>query len=98
MTRQVADLLRIPATHVLIAATGVIGVPLPMDKVRAALPKLVKALSPQGGRAAAEAIMATDPRPKEAALRVAVSGRSVTLGGIARGPGMLEPHLATVFC
>jgi glutamate N-acetyltransferase/amino-acid N-acetyltransferase len=98
MTRTVADLLRIPPTHVLIASTGVIGVPLPMDKVRAALPKLVKALSPQGGRAAAEAIMTTDTRPKEAALRLEVNGRSVTMGGIAKGVGMLEPHLATMFC
>jgi glutamate N-acetyltransferase/amino-acid N-acetyltransferase len=98
MTKTVADLLRIPPTHVLIAATGVIGVPLPMDKVRAALPRLVKALSPQGGRAAAEAIMTTDTRPKEAALRVEVNGRVVTMGAIAKGVGMLEPHLATMFC
>jgi glutamate N-acetyltransferase/amino-acid N-acetyltransferase len=98
MTRMVADLLGIPPTHVLIAATGVIGVPLPMDKVRVALPRVVKALSPQGGRAAAEAIMTTDTRPKEAALRVEVNGRSVTMGAIAKGVGMLEPHLATMFC
>jgi glutamate N-acetyltransferase/amino-acid N-acetyltransferase len=98
MTRQVADLLRIPAAHILIAATGVIGVPLPMDKIRAALPKLVKSLSPQGGRAAAEAIMTTDTRVKEAALRVDVNGRPVTMGGIAKGVGMIEPHMATMFC
>ena len=98
MTRITGDLLRIPPTHVLIAATGVIGVPLPMDKIRAALPRLVKALSPQGGRAAAEAIMTTDTRPKEAACRVEVGGRPVVIGGIAKGVGMLEPHLATMFC
>ena len=98
MAKTVADLLRIPTAHVLIAATGVIGVPLPMDRVRAALPKLVKALSPQGGHAAAEAIMTTDTRPKEAALRLEVNGRTVTLGGIAKGVGMIEPHLATMFC
>jgi glutamate N-acetyltransferase / amino-acid N-acetyltransferase len=98
MTKQVGDLLRIPPTHILIAATGVIGVPLPMDKIRAALPKLVKSLSPQGGRAAAEAIMTTDTRVKEAALRVDVNGRPVTMGGIAKGVGMIEPHMATMFC
>jgi glutamate N-acetyltransferase / amino-acid N-acetyltransferase len=98
MTKLVGDLLRIPARHVLIAATGVIGVPLPMDKIRAALPKLAKSLSPQGGREAAEAILTTDTRPKEAALRVDVNGRAVTLGGIAKGVGMVEPHLATMFC
>jgi glutamate N-acetyltransferase/amino-acid N-acetyltransferase len=83
---------------VLIAATGVIGQPMPMDKVRPALPKLVKALSPQGGRSAAEAIMTTDTIAKEAALRVDVGGRPVTIGGIAKGVAMLEPHLATMFC
>ena len=98
MTRTVGELLRIKPNQVLIAATGVIGQPLPMDKIRAALPKLVKALSPQGGRSAAEAIMTTDTRLKEAALRVEVGGRPITIGGIAKGVGMLEPHLATMFC
>jgi glutamate N-acetyltransferase/amino-acid N-acetyltransferase len=98
MTRTAGELLKIPAKHVLIAATGVIGVPLPMDKIRSALPKLVKSLSPKGGRNAAEAIMTTDTRPKEAALRVEVNGRPVTIGGIAKGVAMLEPHLATMFC
>src|SRR5256712_363661 len=98
MAQLVGELLRIPASHVLVASTGIIGVPLPMDKVRAALPKLAKSLSPQGGRAAAEAILTTDTKPKEAALRLEVDGRPVTLGGIAKGAGMLEPHLATMFC
>src|SRR3989442_4024668 len=98
MTRLVGELLRIPANHVLIASTGVIGVPLPMDKIRAALPKLAKSLSPQEGRPAAEAILTTDTRTKEAALRVEVGGRPVTIGGNAKGVGMLEPHLSTMFC
>jgi glutamate N-acetyltransferase/amino-acid N-acetyltransferase len=98
ITGIVGELLRISAKQVLIGATGVIGVPLPMDKIRSALPKLVKSLSPQGGRAAAEAIMTTDTRPKEAALRLEVNGRPVTLGGIAKGVGMIEPHMATMFC
>jgi len=98
MARLAGELLRIPATQVLVAATGVIGVPLPMDRIRAALPKLVKSLSPRGGRPAAEAILTTDTRTKEAALRVELGGRSVTIGGIAKGVGMLEPHLATMFC
>jgi glutamate N-acetyltransferase / amino-acid N-acetyltransferase len=98
ITRLAGELLRIPPKHVLIGATGVIGVPLPMDKVRAALPRLVKSLSPQGGRAAAEAIMTTDTRPKDAALRVEVGGRPVTIGAIAKGVGMIEPHMATMFC
>src|SRR4029077_7634911 len=98
MTRITGELLRIPPRQVLIASTGVIGQPLPMDKIRAGLPKLVKGLSPQGGRLAAEAIMTTDTRPKEAALRGDVAGRLVPVGGIAKGVGMLEPHMATMFC
>ena len=98
MTRLCGELLRIPAEHVVIAATGVIGVPLPMDKIRAALPKLAKALSPQGGKSAAEAILTTDTRAKEAALRVDVNGRPVTFGAMAKGVGMIEPNLATMLC
>jgi len=98
ITKTVGELLRIKPNQVLIAATGVIGQPLPMDKIRPALPKLVKALSPQGGRSAAEAIMTTDTRLKEAALRVEVGGRPITIGGMAKGVGMIEPHLATMFC
>jgi glutamate N-acetyltransferase/amino-acid N-acetyltransferase len=98
MAKTVADLLKIPQRHVLVASTGIIGQPLPMEKIRAALPRLVKALSPQGGRNAAEAIMTTDTRPKEAALRLEVAGRPITIGGMAKGVGMIDPHLATMFC
>ncbi len=98
MTRIVGELLHVSPRQVLIASTGVIGQPLPMEKIRAGLPKLVKGLSPQGGRHAAEAIMTTDTTPKEAALRIEVAGRPVTLGGVAKGVGMLEPHMATMFC
>jgi len=98
MTRVVGELLRLSPRKVLIAATGVIGQPLPMDKIRAGLPKLVKGLSPQGGRLAAEAILTTDTKPKEVALRIDVAGRPVTIGGVAKGVGMVEPHLATMFC
>src|SRR3989442_8425813 len=90
MTKVVGDLLSIPARQVLIASTGVIGQPLPMDKIRAALPKLVKALSPQGGRSAAEAIMTTDTRLKEAALRIEIGGRPLNIGGLPQGAGLLE--------
>ena len=98
MTEIVAKQLRIPDARVLVASTGVIGRPLPMDKIRAGLPKLVKALSPQGGRHAAEGIMTTDTHPKEAALRVDIGGRPITLGGISKGTGMIHPMMATMFC
>jgi glutamate N-acetyltransferase / amino-acid N-acetyltransferase len=98
MADIVAKYLRIPEERVLVASTGVIGRYLPMDKIRPALPKLVKALSPQGSRAAAEGIMTTDTHPKEAALRVEIGGRRVTLGAIAKGTGMIHPLMATMFC
>ena len=98
MTEIVAKHLRIPDERVLVASTGVIGRYLPMDKIRPALPKLVKALSPEGSRVAAEAIMTTDTHPKESALRVEIGGRRVTIGGIAKGTGMIHPNMATMFC
>jgi len=98
MTEIVAKHLRIPDERVLVASTGVIGRYLPMDKIRPALPKLVKALSPEGSRAAAEGIMTTDTHPKEAALRVEIGGRRVTIGGITKGTGMIHPRMATMFC
>lgn len=98
MTEVVAKQLRIPEERVLVASTGVIGRYLPMDRIRPALPKLVKALSPQGGRHAAEGIMTTDTHPKEAALRVEIGGRPITIGAIAKGTGMIHPMMATMFC
>jgi glutamate N-acetyltransferase/amino-acid N-acetyltransferase len=98
MTEIVAKHLRIPDERVLVASTGIIGRYLPMDKIRPALPKLVKALSPAGSRLAAEGIMTTDTHPKEAALRVEIGGRRVTIGGIAKGTGMIHPLMATMFC
>lgn len=98
MTEIVAKHLRVPEERVLIASTGVIGRHLPMDRIRPALPKLVKGLSPEGSRAAAEGIMTTDTHPKEAALRVEIGGRRVTIGAIAKGTGMVHPSMATMFC
>jgi glutamate N-acetyltransferase/amino-acid N-acetyltransferase len=98
MTEIVGKHLRIPEARVLVASTGIIGRYLPMEKIRPALPKLVKGLSPQGSRAAAEGIMTTDTHPKEAALRVEIGGRPVTIGGIAKGTGMIHPLMATMFC
>jgi glutamate N-acetyltransferase/amino-acid N-acetyltransferase len=98
MTEIVAKNLRIPEERVLVASTGIIGRYLPMEKIRAGLPKLVKALSPQGSRHAAEGIMTTDTHPKEAAIRVELGGRPVTLGAIAKGTGMIHPLMATMFC
>lgn len=83
-----------PVTEVLVCSTGVIGVNLPMDKVRAAIPLAVSGLSSDGGAAAARAIMTTDTRPKESSRRADLGGVTVTVGGMAKGAGMIAPNLA----
>lgn len=94
MAGAAARRLDIPAEEVLVLSTGVIGVPLPVEKIEAALPGL--ALSPQGGAEAAQAIMTTDTRPKTAAVAFEVGGREVRVGGMAKGAGMIHPQMATV--
>ncbi len=82
--------------EVLVASTGVIGVRLPMDRLRAGIRSAVPALSAEGGGAAARAIMTTDTRPKEVAVCFQVGQRTCTVGGTAKGAGMLAPNLATM--
>jgi glutamate N-acetyltransferase/amino-acid N-acetyltransferase len=85
-----------PAGSALVMSTGVIGVRLPMERLRAGLPLAGQALSPEGGEAAARAIMTTDTRPKACALRTVVDGRTVTVAGMAKGSGMIHPNMATM--
>jgi len=82
--------------EVVVASTGVIGVRLPMEKLRAGILSAVPRLSPDGGGAAARAILTTDTRPKEVAVSFRASGRTCTVGGTAKGAGMLAPNLATM--
>jgi glutamate N-acetyltransferase/amino-acid N-acetyltransferase len=84
------------AEQVLVASTGVIGVALDIAKIRAAMPAALAALAADQGAAAAQAIMTTDPFPKEAAARVTLAGGEVTIGGMAKGSGMIEPMMATM--
>ncbi len=87
--------LEIDSEHVLVASTGVIGVPLPMPTVLAGIDLAAAELGPDGGQRAAEAILTTDTRPKIDALRLELAGGEVTLGGIAKGAGMMAPDMAT---
>src|SRR5262245_2297039 len=82
MASETARLVSCPVEQVLVASTGVIGVSLPMDKVRAGLPIAAKALGVDQGAAAARAIMTTDPFPKEAATTVTIGGKQVGIGGM----------------
>jgi glutamate N-acetyltransferase / amino-acid N-acetyltransferase len=89
---EAARLLGTRVEEVLVLSTGVIGLPLPLGKIRAGLEEAAAALGPQGGAAAAHAILTTDTRPKEAAVERA----GFTVGGMAKGAGMIHPALATL--
>jgi glutamate N-acetyltransferase/amino-acid N-acetyltransferase len=93
---EAARLVGSPVDQVLVASTGVIGVSLSAEKLRRALPSAVAALQADGGALAARAIMTTDTFPKEAAARVSLGGRDATIGGMAKGAGMIEPMMATM--
>jgi glutamate N-acetyltransferase/amino-acid N-acetyltransferase len=96
MAAETARLVGCPVEQVLVASTGVIGVALPMAKITAGLPRAFAALASDQGPQAARAIMTTDPFPKEAAAHVTIGGREVTIGGMAKGSGMIEPMMATM--
>lgn len=95
---RAASLLGIGADEVAVAQTGVIGVPLPMDRIQAAMPAAKAALAADGGAAAAESICTTDTHPKRSAVRLELDGVPVTLGAIAKGAGMIHPNMATLLC
>jgi glutamate N-acetyltransferase/amino-acid N-acetyltransferase len=80
----------------LVASTGVIGEPLPMAKIRSGVRSAAAALSEHGLSDAARAIMTTDTFPKQASRRIRLAGRDVTVAGIAKGSGMIEPDMATM--
>ena len=82
--------------HVLVASTGVIGVPLSLDKITRGVAAASAALSVAGGDGAMRAIMTTDPFPKATAVRVAGGAGAFSVGGIAKGSGMIEPRMATM--
>lgn len=82
--------------EVLVASTGVIGVPLPMERVRAGIAAAAGRLSREGGSDAANAILTTDTRPKTACVPVSIGGRAVTIGAMAKGAGMIAPNMATM--
>jgi len=96
MVELTARALSIDKRLVGVASTGVIGALLPMDRIRPAIDVAVGALGASGGRDAAEAIMTTDTFPKEFALQGKIGGKRVTVGGIAKGSGMIHPHMATM--
>jgi glutamate N-acetyltransferase / amino-acid N-acetyltransferase len=93
---RTAELLRCPEEQVFLASTGVIGVVLPDQKVRTALPGAITRLSPGGGEALSHAILTTDVGPKVAQATFTIGGRRGRLVGIAKGAGMIHPNMATM--
>lgn len=96
--RKAAEELGISEDAVLVASTGVIGWQLPVDKIAAGVEKLVRAKSDtkEAGQAAVEAMMTTDTKPKQAAVQIEIGGRTVTLGGMCKGSGMIHPNMCTM--
>jgi len=94
--RAAAEALGVAERDVLLASTGIIGRRLPVAKVARALPRLVKRLSRVHHEAAAQAILTTDLRPKEAAVEFAIAGQRCRIGGMAKGAGMIAPSMATM--
>ena len=89
---HVGEKLGLAAEQVLVLSTGVIGAPLPLDRVLAGVDAAAAALSPDGGADAAEAILTTDTHPKQAVFH----GTGFAVGGMAKGSGMIHPNLATM--
>ncbi len=95
---ETAKCLDVLPEEVLIAQTGIIGVPFPITCVKRALPKLVRRLSENGGHGAAKGILTTDLRDKEIALSLELGGKKVTIAACAKGAGMVHPNMATMLC
>jgi glutamate N-acetyltransferase/amino-acid N-acetyltransferase len=96
LCREVATRLDCSEEEVVMSSTGLIGALLPMDKMEPALDRLVMGFSNEGGAAAAEAIMTTDTHPKEYAVTMDLGGKSVRIGGMTKGAGMIAPNMATM--
>jgi len=96
MATVVAHAFKIPIHEVFIGSTGVIGRALPVERIVKALPALFKRLSASGGIQAARAILTTDLKPKTVVRRKRINGKLVTIGGMAKGSGMIHPNMATM--
>ncbi len=95
MCELAADALGLDKSDIIVASTGVIGQPLPIEPIIAGVPALAEGLSYEGNTAAVEAIMTTDTQPKEVAVQFIIGGKTCTLGGMLKGSGMIHPNMAT---
>ena len=93
-----SEMLKVPETAVLVASTGVIGKQLPIDRIKGGIAKLALMLedSPEAGAMAARAIMTTDTHSKETAVSLEIGGKTVTIGSMCKGSGMIHPNMCTM--
>lgn len=100
MAEAVGNEMQLPKDAVLVASTGVIGRQLPMDIIKEGIKKLPKGLKPdeEAATLAAEAIMTTDTKSKQVAVNFEIDGKTVTVGGMCKGSGMIHPNMATMLC
>ncbi len=96
ISAEVCRALAIPDESLLVSSTGVIGVPLPVEKILAAVPRLCASLTPAGIPRAGEAILTTDAYPKRGMRAFRIRRKVITLGGIAKGAGMIAPDMGTM--
>ena len=96
MAEFIARETGIDKSDVIVASTGVIGVQLDIDKIEAAVPELVSKMSKDGHEDSSNAILTTDTRTKEIAVTIMIDNKEVTIGGMAKGSGMIEPNMATM--
>lgn len=96
MAELAASLVGCSPEEVMLGSTGVIGFPLDLEKIKNGLENAFGNLTPDGGSEAAKAIMTTDTYPKEASKTFLIDGKTVTIGGMAKGSGMIHPNMATM--
>jgi glutamate N-acetyltransferase / amino-acid N-acetyltransferase len=96
--KAVAELLGFRANEVLVSSTGVIGTPLDVNLILKQLPNLKENLSIENASDVARAIMTTDSFPKSAVLQSTIARKTVRIAGVAKGAGMIHPHMATMLC
>jgi glutamate N-acetyltransferase/amino-acid N-acetyltransferase len=96
MAERTESTLKLPGRTCLVLSTGVIGVPLPMEKVTTGIRELADRLDRDGGVPTARAIMTTDTRPKHLSISFETPGGTVSVGGVAKGSGMIHPNMATM--
>ena len=98
MTKSAAEALSLRTRQVLVCSTGIIGMPMPIERILPNVPALASQIHAEGSDEAARAIMTSDTRPKSFAIEVPCGGGSFRIGGIAKGAGMICPNMATMLC